>query len=134
MEASGRRDVSLEEEQAFWAWAIIEVLRATGIRIEELRELSHHSLVQYRLPSTGELVPLLQIAPSKTDAERLLTPTVELRTAQIVEAGDDGVDMYTYESSVYDRDARFWIDRSTRHMLRYRFRQGSDQWEIAAAD
>ncbi len=32
-------------------------LRAIGIRIEEPLELSHHSLVQYRLPSTGELVP-----------------------------------------------------------------------------
>ena len=53
--------------------AAIEVLRATGVRAEELVQLSHHSLVQYRLPSTGELVPLLQIAPSKTDAERLLT-------------------------------------------------------------
>ena len=73
-----RRDVSFEEEQAFWAWAIIEVLRATGIRIEELRELSHHSLVQYRLPTTGELVPLLQIAPSKTDAERLLVVSPDL--------------------------------------------------------
>jgi len=48
------------------------VLRGTGIRIEELTELSHHSLVQYRLPTTGEIVPLLQIAPSKSDAERLL--------------------------------------------------------------
>ena len=81
--------------------------------------------------SQAVIVPFLH---DPTDAERLLTPTVELRTAQIVEAGDDGVDMYTYESSVYDRDARFWIDRSTRHLLRYRFRQGSDQWEIAAAD
>ena len=43
-----------------------------GIRIEELVQLSHHSFVQYRLPGTGELVPLLQIVPSKTDAERLL--------------------------------------------------------------
>jgi hypothetical protein len=50
----------------------VETLRLTGIRIEELTELSHHSLIQYRLPSTGELVPLLQIAPSKTDTERLL--------------------------------------------------------------
>ena len=38
----------------------------------EALELSHYSLVQYRLPGTRELVPLLQIAPSKTDAERLL--------------------------------------------------------------
>lgn len=49
-----------------------------GIRIEELTELSHHSLVQYRLPTTGEIVPLLQITPSKTDAERLLVVSPEL--------------------------------------------------------
>ena len=67
-----RRDLWHEEEYAFWAWAAVEVLRFTGIRIEELLEIGHHSLVQYRLPTTGELVPLLQIAPSKTDAERLL--------------------------------------------------------------
>ena len=54
------------------------MLRHTGIRIEELTELSHHSLVQYRLPSTGELIPLLQVAPSKTDAERLLVISPEL--------------------------------------------------------
>ena len=46
--------------------------RGEDARIEELTELSHHSLIQYRLPATGELIPLLQIAPSKTDAERLL--------------------------------------------------------------
>jgi len=73
-----RRDLGKDEEHAFWAFAAIEVLRATGIRIEELTELSHHSLVQYRLPGTGELVPLLQIAPSKTDAERLLLISPEL--------------------------------------------------------
>jgi hypothetical protein len=73
-----RRNLTIEEDRAFWAWAAIEVLRATGIRIEELTELSHHSLVQYRLPGTGELIPLLQIAPSKTDAERLLVVSPEL--------------------------------------------------------
>ncbi|NMO56076.1 site-specific integrase [Actinoplanes sp. TBRC 11911] len=73
-----RRDLVREEEYAFWAFAAVEVLRATGIRIEELTELSHHSLVQYRLPTTGELVPLLQIAPSKTDIERLLVVSPEL--------------------------------------------------------
>lgn len=70
--ARGRRDLTLEEDHAFWSWAIVEVLRATGIRIEELLEITHYSLVQYRLPTTGEIVPLLQIAPSKTDTERLL--------------------------------------------------------------
>jgi hypothetical protein len=56
----------------------VEVLRHTGIRFEELRELSHHSITQYRLPSAGELVPLLQIAPSKAGAERLLLVSPEL--------------------------------------------------------
>ena len=73
-----RRDLTREEDTAFWTWAAVEVLRATGIRIEELTELSHHSLVQYRLPSTGELIPLLHIAPSKTDVERLLVISPEL--------------------------------------------------------
>jgi len=65
-----RADLTRQESEAFWAWAFTEVLRHTGIRFEELRELSHHSITQYRLPSTGELVPLLQIAPSKAGAER----------------------------------------------------------------
>ena len=73
-----RRDLKGEERRAFWAWAAVEVLRLTGIRIEELTELSHHSLIQYRLPSTRELVPLLQIAPSKMDEERLLVISPEL--------------------------------------------------------
>jgi len=34
--------------------------------------------VQYRLPPKGELIPLLQIAPSKTDKERLLVVSPEL--------------------------------------------------------
>src|SRR5262249_32889388 len=72
------RHLTREEDDAFWTWAIVEVLRQTGIRIEELLELSHHAIVQYRLPSTGELVPLLQIMPSKTDAERLLLISPEL--------------------------------------------------------
>jgi hypothetical protein len=53
-------------------------MRHTGIRIEELTELSHHSLIQYRLPATGELIPLLQITPSKTDTERLLVIAPDL--------------------------------------------------------
>lgn len=71
-------NLNQEEDHAFWAWAIIEVLRLTGVRVEELLELSHYSLVQYRLPTTGELVPLLQIAPSKTDTERLLVVSPDL--------------------------------------------------------
>jgi hypothetical protein len=73
-----RRDLTREEDRAFWSWAAVEVLRETGIRVEELTELSHHSLVEYKLPTTGETIPLLQIAPSKIDEERLLvvSPTL----------------------------------------------------------
>jgi hypothetical protein len=73
-----RRNLTYEEDEAFWAFAAIETLRLTGIRGEELLELTHHSITEYRLPSTGELVPLLQIAPSKTDTERLLLVSPEL--------------------------------------------------------
>jgi integrase len=87
-----RRDLRREEEYAFWAWAAVNVLRLTGVRIEELMEITHHSLLQYRLPTTGEIVPLLQIAPSKTDAERLLVVSPELAdvlSAVIVRGRDD---------------------------------------------
>ena len=73
-----RRDLTAEEEHAFWAWAIIELLRHSGIRIEELTELSHHSLIRYQLPGTAGLIPLLHIAPSKTDIERMLVISPEL--------------------------------------------------------
>lgn len=73
-----RRDLTREEDHAFWTWAAVEVLRETGIRVEELTELSHHSLVEYKLPATGETIPLLQIAPSKLDEERLLVVSPEL--------------------------------------------------------
>lgn len=73
-----RRDLTREEDNAFWSWAAVEVLRMTGVRVEELTELSHYSLVQYRIPATGELIPLLQIPPSKTDQERLLVISPEL--------------------------------------------------------
>jgi integrase len=73
-----RRDLTFEEHRGFWCWAMVEVVRHTGIRIEELTELSHHSLIQYRLPASRELIPLLQIAPSKTDEERLLVVSPEL--------------------------------------------------------
>ncbi len=73
-----RRDLTREEDRAFWTWAAVEVLRETGVRVEELTELSHHSLVEYKLPTTGETIPLLQIAPSKLDEERLLVVSPEL--------------------------------------------------------
>jgi len=75
----GRRvDLKLAEHRAFWAWSAIEFFQHTGARIEEMLEVSHHSLIQYKLPKTGEIVPLLQIAPSKTDEERVILVSPEL--------------------------------------------------------
>lgn len=70
-EPGPRLDAECEENNAFWTWASIEVLRRTGARIEELLELTHLSLRQYQAP-TGETVPLLQVSPSKTDRERVI--------------------------------------------------------------
>ncbi|GAA0547419.1 tyrosine-type recombinase/integrase [Paractinoplanes ferrugineus] len=71
-------DLNRTEDDAFWAWAVIETLRHTGVRMEELLEITHLALISYPLPDTGEVVPLLQIVPSKTDQERLLLVTPEL--------------------------------------------------------
>ena len=80
-----------------------------AIRLEELIELSHHSLVQYRLPTSGELVPLLSVAPSKTDAERLLVIDPELAdvlSAVITRArGADGAVPLV---PAYDTNERTW--------------------------
>jgi hypothetical protein len=105
-----RRDLSVEEDLAFWAWAAVEVLRQTGVRVEELLEISHHSLVQYRLPATGELIPLLQIVPSKTDTERLLVVSPELADVLSVIVrrvrGDTGTVPLV---RAYDRRECLWI-------------------------
>ena len=87
-----RRNLSHEESDAFWSWAIVEILRHTGIRLEELTELTHHSLIAYKLPSTGEVVPMLQIAPSKVDRERLILISPELAEviAEVIHRVRDG--------------------------------------------
>ncbi|MGW0252624.1 site-specific integrase, partial [Nocardia goodfellowii] len=66
-----------EEEAAFWDWAHVEVLRHSGIRVEELVELAHTSIRQYQRPN-GEIIALLVIAPSKADRERVIPMSAEL--------------------------------------------------------
>lgn len=61
--------IEAEEETAFWDWASVETLRHSGVRIEELCEVSHLSIRHYQR-SNGEMVALLVISPSKTDRER----------------------------------------------------------------
>jgi integrase len=78
LDQPGRRfDVERAADGAFWTWAGIEVLRRTGTRIEELLELTHLSMRQYRTPA-GETVALLQISPSKTDRERVIPADPDL--------------------------------------------------------
>ena len=106
---SQRRDLSLEEHRGFWTWAAVQVLRHTGIRLEELTELSHHSFVQYSLPTTAELVPLLHIAPSKSDVERLLVIDPELAdvlSAIVCRIRDDNGAVPLVVA--YDRHERVW--------------------------
>jgi len=64
----------------FMTWTFIEVLRHTGIRVEEMVELTHLSIRQYRRPD-GSVMPLLQIAPSKNDEERIMPCSPELTAA-----------------------------------------------------
>ncbi len=124
-----RRDLVREEDHAFWAWGIVEVLRATGIRVEELLELSHHSLVQYRLPTTGELVPLLQIAPSKTDTERLLVVSPDLADvlASIISRVRDSSGAVPLVAA-YDTRERLWAAPAP---LLFQRRIGSENRPIA---
>jgi hypothetical protein len=65
-------NITQAEADGFWGWAVVETLRHTGIRIEELLELTQLSLRHYTAETNGTLVPLLHIVPSKTDAERLM--------------------------------------------------------------
>ncbi|XGU20585.1 hypothetical protein ACETU7_07935 [Rhodococcus sp. 3Y1] len=73
-------------------------------------EISHHSITQYRLPATGELIPLLQIAPSKTDEERLLVVSPDLADmlstiVSRIRGADGGVPLVP----LYDRNERIWV-------------------------
>ena len=70
-------NAAAEEETAFWDWACVETLRRSGIRIEELSELTHLSVRQCRRKN-GEVIALLVIAPSKTDRERVIPMSAEL--------------------------------------------------------
>lgn len=69
--------LSRAESQAFWQWAVIETLRLAGLRVEELTELTHLSVRNYRRPN-GEVVALLVVSPSKSDRERVIPMSAEL--------------------------------------------------------
>ncbi|MGA4846450.1 tyrosine-type recombinase/integrase [Streptomyces sp. G5(2025)] len=78
-------DVTAAEETAFWEWAQVEVMRHSGIRVEELVELTHLSIRQYQRPN-GEVIALLVVAPSKSERERVIPMSADLfhAIAQII--------------------------------------------------
>ncbi|WP_063008987.1 site-specific integrase [Nocardia kruczakiae] len=103
-------NITLSEDYAFWRCATVEVLRLSGVRSEELCELSHLSIRQYRRPN-GEVIALLVIAPSKSDRERVMPMSAELFhvIAQIIKrhtAGADPVPLLTR----YDTNDRSWSE------------------------
>jgi hypothetical protein len=73
-----RADITGVEADGFWGWAVVSTLKETGIRVEELQELTQLSLRHYVAPTTNTIVPLLHIVPSKTDQERLIPMSPEL--------------------------------------------------------
>lgn len=83
--AAPKINCRIKEDRAFWAWAVTEVLRLTGLRCEELTELTHLSIRDH-MTAEGQRVLLLQVAPSKQDRERVLPVCPELAhaLAQIV--------------------------------------------------
>jgi Phage integrase family len=106
--------------------------RGEGIRIEELLEVTHYSLVQYRLPTTGELVPLLQIAPSKTDTERLLVVSPDM--ADVLSAIISRLRSHEHAGAVplvpaYDSQERTWLPPSP---VLFQRRFGSENRRISA--
>jgi hypothetical protein len=72
-------DMVIEEEDAFWGFAVVEVLRHTGIRVEELLELTQLDLHNYDHsdPAVGKVL-LLHVNPSKQDRERMVVVPPEL--------------------------------------------------------
>lgn len=70
-------NVTFTEDAVFWQWAAVETLRHTGLRCDELLELSQLSIRQYIRPN-GEIVALLVVAPSKNDRERVIPMSPDL--------------------------------------------------------
>ncbi|MCT9627665.1 site-specific integrase, partial [Pseudarthrobacter equi] len=62
LSANRKINVTFSEDAVFWQWAAVETLRHTGLRCDELLELSQVSIRQYIRPN-GEIVALLVVAP-----------------------------------------------------------------------
>jgi integrase len=59
------------EQQAFWDWALVELLVQSGLRVEEACQLTTFDVLKRRL-ADGQLYYMLHIKPSKFDRARVL--------------------------------------------------------------
>ncbi|NMO56056.1 tyrosine-type recombinase/integrase [Actinoplanes sp. TBRC 11911] len=121
-------NLTVAEDEAFWAWAVIETLRHTGIRIEEMLELTQLAIVSHRLADTGEVIPLLQIVPSKSNEERLLFVTPELASVLAAIIGrirdSDGAVPLVARFDGYERVTRPELPHLFQHRDGFRHRNG----------
>jgi hypothetical protein len=103
-------DVTKAEDTAFWEWVTVELLRHSGIRVEELTELTHLSIRQYQRPN-GEVIALLVVAPSKSDRERVIPMSAELfhAVAQVVRRQTPGGEPIPLVSR-YDPHEKTWSE------------------------
>jgi integrase len=65
------RAVDRRERDAFWDWAVLELLVQSGVRIEEACELTTLDVLKRQLPD-GRLYYLLHVKPSKFDRARVI--------------------------------------------------------------
>lgn len=63
--------VERREREAFWDWAVLELLVQSGLRIEEACELTTLDVLKRQLPD-GRLYYLLHVKPSKFDRARVI--------------------------------------------------------------
>ena len=76
-----RRYLTREEDHAFWAWAVIEVLRHTRIRVEELTELSHHIRPGHRASPPAEATRIISMHRCVVDEQRRETGETDSGTS-----------------------------------------------------
>jgi integrase len=70
-QASGVRSRREGEAEAFWDWAILELLLQSGLRIEEASELTTLDVLRRR-QSDGRTYYMLHVKPSKFDRARVI--------------------------------------------------------------
>jgi integrase len=70
-QAPGDRRAAAREVDAFWDWALIELLLQSGLRIEEACELTTFDVLRRTQPD-GRVYYLLHVKPSKFDRARVI--------------------------------------------------------------